>query len=79
MLCVLDAFDYSLEEIAELVDCTVGGMKAALNRGRSKSSYAVPGKEPTNSGPRPLDFGRIGPIFEVRVRIPSLTSSSRFT
>jgi len=36
--CVLlkDVFDYSLEEIAEFVDSTVGGVKAALNRGRSK-------------------------------------------
>jgi RNA polymerase sigma-70 factor (ECF subfamily) len=36
--CVLlkDVFDYSLEEIAALVDSTVGGVKAALNRGRSK-------------------------------------------
>ena len=36
--CVLlkDVFDYSLEEIAELVDSTVGGVKAALTRGRSK-------------------------------------------
>jgi RNA polymerase sigma-70 factor (ECF subfamily) len=36
--CVLlkDVFDYSLEEIAELVDSTVGGVKAALKRGRSK-------------------------------------------
>lgn len=35
--CVLlkDVFDYSLEEIAELVDSTVGGVKAALKRGRS--------------------------------------------
>ncbi len=43
--CVLlkDVFDYSLEEIAELVDTTVGGVKAALNRGRSKlASSAVP-------------------------------------
>jgi RNA polymerase sigma-70 factor, ECF subfamily len=31
-----DVFDYSLEEIAELVESTVGGVKAALNRGRSK-------------------------------------------
>jgi RNA polymerase sigma-70 factor (ECF subfamily) len=30
------SFDYSLEEIAELVDTTVGGVKAALNRGRTK-------------------------------------------
>jgi RNA polymerase sigma-70 factor, ECF subfamily len=36
--CVLlkDVFDYSLEEIAELVDSTLGGVKAALHRGRSK-------------------------------------------
>ena len=36
--CVLlkDVFDYSLEEIAELVDSTVGGVKAALSRARSK-------------------------------------------
>jgi RNA polymerase sigma-70 factor (ECF subfamily) len=36
--CVLlkDVFDYTLEEIAELVGSTVGGAKAALNRGRSK-------------------------------------------
>jgi len=36
--CVLlkDIFEYSLEEVAELVDSTVGGVKAALNRGRSK-------------------------------------------
>src|SRR5215831_17621340 len=36
--CVLlkDVFEYSLEEIAELVDSRVGGVKAALNRGRSK-------------------------------------------
>jgi RNA polymerase sigma-70 factor (ECF subfamily) len=31
-----DVFDYSLEEIAELVDSTVGGVKAALHRGRAK-------------------------------------------
>jgi RNA polymerase sigma-70 factor (ECF subfamily) len=31
-----DVFDYTLEEIAELVSSTVGGVKAALNRGRSK-------------------------------------------
>jgi RNA polymerase sigma-70 factor, ECF subfamily len=36
--CVLlkDVFDYSLEEIAELVESTPGGVKAALNRGRGK-------------------------------------------
>jgi len=36
--CILlkDVFDYSLEEIAQLVDSTVGGVKAALSRGRGK-------------------------------------------
>ena len=42
--CVLlkDVFDYSLEEIAELVDSTVGGVKAALNRGRTKLAQSSP-------------------------------------
>jgi RNA polymerase sigma-70 factor (ECF subfamily) len=35
-----DVFDYTLEEIAELVGSTVGGVKAALNRGRSKLAVA---------------------------------------
>ncbi len=36
--CILlqDVFDYTLEEIAELVGSTLEGVKAALNRGRSK-------------------------------------------
>jgi len=36
--CVLlkDVFDYSLEEVAEIVGSTVGGVKAALHRGRGK-------------------------------------------
>jgi len=46
--CVLlkDVFDYSLEEIAELVDSTVGGVKAALNRARTKLAQSPP---PTKS------------------------------
>src|SRR6266851_3990226 len=41
--CVLlkEVFEYSLEEIAELVDSTVGGVKAALKRGRTKLA-AIP-------------------------------------
>jgi RNA polymerase sigma-70 factor (ECF subfamily) len=31
-----DVFDHSLEEIADLVDSSVGGVKSALNRGRAK-------------------------------------------
>jgi RNA polymerase sigma-70 factor, ECF subfamily len=50
--CVLlkDVFDYTLEEIAELVGSTVGGAKAALNRGRSKLG-ALP--EPVKSRREP--------------------------
>jgi len=42
--CVLlkDVFDYSLEEIAELVDSTVGAVKAALNRARTKLAESSP-------------------------------------
>lgn len=38
--CVLlkDVFDYSLDEIAKLVGSTVGGVKSALKRGRTKLS-----------------------------------------
>src|SRR5947207_2887343 len=46
--CVLlkDVFDYSLEEIAELVDSTVGGVKAALNRARTKLAGSSPAAKP---------------------------------
>ena len=44
-----DVFDYSLEEIAELVDSTVGGVKAALNRGRLKLA-----EQPVNNFPQCL-------------------------
>jgi RNA polymerase sigma-70 factor, ECF subfamily len=45
-----DVFDYTLEEIAELIDSTVGGVKAALNRGRSKLTDA---ETALRSAPRP--------------------------
>jgi RNA polymerase sigma-70 factor (ECF subfamily) len=51
--CVLlkDVFDYSLDEIASLVDSTVGGVKAALKRGRGKLAALpdVPHSQPTAS------------------------------
>lgn len=42
--CILlkDVFDYSLEETAALVGSTVGGVKAALKRGRTKLSTSPP-------------------------------------
>ena len=53
--CVLlkDVFDYSLEETAELVDSTVGGVKSALSRGRAKLADLP--AEPTGEPSRPLD------------------------
>jgi len=53
--CILlkDVFDYSLEEIADLVDSTIGGVKAALNRGRAKflgfQLPSIPGIRPKHS------------------------------
>src|SRR5207248_10986151 len=52
--CVLlkDVFDYSLEEIAELVDSSTGGVKAALNRARTKlSASARLAKSPRRASP----------------------------
>ncbi len=48
--CILlkDVLDYSLEEIAELVDSTVGGVKSALSRGRAKLAVSPE----TSSSPR---------------------------
>src|SRR2546422_8969473 len=37
-----DVFDYPLEEIADLTDSTVGGVKADLNRARTKLTEASP-------------------------------------
>src|SRR5262245_21595806 len=53
--CVLlkDVFDYSLEEIAELVDSTVGGVKAALNRCGAKLASLKKGQvAPRESTPQ---------------------------
>jgi RNA polymerase sigma-70 factor (ECF subfamily) len=52
--CVLlkDVFDYSLEEVAELVDSTVGGVKAALNRARTKlAESSTPAKAARSVSP----------------------------
>lgn len=44
-----DVFNYTLEEISELVSSTVGGVKAVLNQGRLKlaaaSNLVVPRRE----------------------------------
>jgi RNA polymerase sigma-70 factor (ECF subfamily) len=64
--CVLlkDVFDYTLEEIAELVDSTVGGVKAALNRGRSKLAQ-LPEKSSPPRAANP-DFVRLLNLYVER-------------
>jgi len=44
-----DVFDYSLEEIAELTGSTVGGVKAALHRGRTKLAITPSPKKGSRS------------------------------
>jgi RNA polymerase sigma-70 factor (ECF subfamily) len=60
--CVLlmDIFDYSLEEIADLVDSTIGGVKAALSRGRAKLAtlHDSPQSRPSAS-PQTLELLRL--------------------
>jgi RNA polymerase sigma-70 factor (ECF subfamily) len=46
-----DVFDYSLEEIAELIDTSVGGVKAALNRARTKLASTPVSSSPASSQP----------------------------
>jgi RNA polymerase sigma-70 factor (ECF subfamily) len=59
-----DVFDYSLEEIANLVDSTVGGVKAALNRGRSK---LAPLPQQATQPPAPnLDLSRLLRLYVER-------------
>ena len=61
--CVLlkDVLDYSLEEIAELVDSTVGGVKAALSRGRAKLA------ELPQSGPRRAKSDELETLLQLYV------------
>ncbi len=63
--CVLlkDVFDYSLEEVAELVDSTVGGVKAALNRGRAKLAASPPAKPARSADP---EMARIVQLYVER-------------
>ena len=50
-LVLKDVLGYPLAEIAEIVDSTVGGVKAALHRGRAK----LEGARTTEPAPRPMD------------------------
>lgn len=64
--CVLlkDVFDYSLEEVADLVDSTVGGVKAALNRGRSKLATVPERTAPPRA--RSADLARLLDLYVER-------------
>ena len=65
--CVLlkDVFDYSLDEIAELVDSTVGGVKSALNRGRAK--LALEATVPASSPPERAASPQLSRILQLYV------------
>jgi len=66
--CVLlkDVFDYTLEEVAELVDSTVGGVKAALNRGRTKLAGSPPAKVARSADP---ELARIVQLYVERFNL----------
>jgi RNA polymerase sigma-70 factor (ECF subfamily) len=57
-----DVFDYTLEEIAELVDSTLGGVKAALHRGRAKLAAL-----PVRAAPRPAADPELSRLLQVYV------------
>lgn len=64
--CVLlkDIFDYSLEEIAEMVASTVGGVKAALHRARTKLAACSP--EPSSSRTSSSELERVMQLYVER-------------
>ncbi|TPL85993.1 sigma-70 family RNA polymerase sigma factor [Mesorhizobium sp. B2-3-12] len=68
--CVLlkDVFDHSLEEIADLVGSTSGGVKSALNRGRAKLAAlpAQPGAAPAHDPELAQLLGRYVALFNAR-------------
>src|SRR4051794_15129265 len=61
--CVLlkDVFDYTLEEIAELVDSTLGGVKSALSRGRAKLAAL-----PKTPAPAPPEISQLLHLYVER-------------
>lgn len=52
-----DVLEFSLEETAEIIDSTVGGVKAALHRGRSKLA-TLPRSDPAETADRSADADR---------------------
>jgi RNA polymerase sigma-70 factor, ECF subfamily len=64
--CVLlkDVFDYTLEEIAEMVDSTIGGVKAALNRARTRLAATSP--RPKAARPASPELRRVMQLYVER-------------
>jgi RNA polymerase sigma-70 factor (ECF subfamily) len=64
--CVLlkDVFDYTLEEIAEMVDSTIGGVKAALNRARKRLAVSAP--RPKAAQPTSPELRRVMQLYVER-------------
>jgi RNA polymerase sigma-70 factor, ECF subfamily len=61
--CILlkDVFDYTLEEIAEMVDSTIGGVKAALNRARTR--LAASSTRPKAARPASPELRRVMQLY----------------
>jgi RNA polymerase sigma-70 factor (ECF subfamily) len=66
--CVLlkDVFDYPIDEIADLVDSTPGGVKAALHRGREKLNALPPPATPRPAPTMREDEGRLLRLYVER-------------
>src|SRR5579863_3543894 len=64
--CVLlkDVFDYTLEEIAEMVGSTVGGVKSALNRARTRLAASSP--QPKAARPASPELRRVMQLYVER-------------
>jgi RNA polymerase sigma-70 factor (ECF subfamily) len=65
--CVLlkDVFDYTIDEIADLVESTPGGVKAALHRGREKLAASSP-VETSESRAVPAETARVLRLYVER-------------
>jgi RNA polymerase sigma-70 factor, ECF subfamily len=66
--CVLlkDLFDHSLEETADIVASTVGGVKSALKRGRTKLAAMPASQEQRPPSPPPAIHARYVELFNSR-------------
>jgi RNA polymerase sigma-70 factor (ECF subfamily) len=61
-----DAFDFTLDEIAELLSTSVGAVKSALHRGRARLKQAAPRATPAENAPSRALVDRFVEAFNAR-------------